>query len=597
MVTVLAALGLALVAVAFDGARLGRSWADPALWAGLLVIVIPIAFRLVSAAPTRAERLALVLVLGLMLYLVPVLLSPDGFALHDELGHYRSVTDILRTGKLYTPNPVVAAYAYYPGILSLTAALARLSGLGIVPCGLVVVGLGRLLVVGGLFLFVERVMRSSRIAGIAVVLYTANPNFVFFDAQFAYESLALGLAAMSLWMTARVSDRDTGGWTDVGIGVLLVGALVLTHHITSYAVAIAIALWALLSAITRLRSPETRRLAVLAAFALAATGAYAVYAYGATKSDIGGSLTSSIHGLYQVIVGAAGHKAPFTAAHGYTDPPLERTMGVVAVALLLLALPFGLFASWRRRRQGIGVVLLGIAALMYPVTLALRLTAAGTETSNRTSEFVFIGLGAVLALAFVVAAVRWVDGRRVLALLASLLACAYAGIVFVGGITVGTPSYDTLPAGYMVGADLRSVDAEGVAAAKWAGKWLPGNSHFLADETDGELWTAHTGLRPQSGSTHGTAVGQLFLSPAFGAIERRVISADKLDYLVVDKRDSTALPRSGRYFDSGNPLAVYTQPLSLGALTKFDNEPCTDRIFSSGNVVVYDTSRVVAGCH
>jgi hypothetical protein len=393
-----------------------------------------------------------------------------------------------------------------------------------------------------------------------------------------------------------VADRETGDWTDVGIGVLLIGALILTHHITSYAVAVAIVLWAVLTLITRFRSPEARRLAVLAVFTVAATGAYAIYAYSATKSDIGGSLTSSIHGLYQVIIGAAGRKAPFSAAHGYSDPPLERVMGLVAVALLILSLPFGLYATWRRRRQGTGVVLLGIAALMYPVTLALRLTASGTETSNRTSEFVFIGLGAVLALAFVISAVRWVDDRRVLALLVSLLACIYAGVVFVGGITVGTPSYDTLPAGYMVAADLRSVDAEGVAAARWAGRWLPDRAHFLADETDGELWTAHTGLRPQSGSANGVAVGQLFLAPAIGTLERRLIATEKLAFLVVDKRDSTALPRSGHYFDSGNPLTVYRQPLSLGALTKFDNDTCINRIFSSGNIVVYDSRKVIAGC-
>lgn len=589
------ALGVAVVAVAYAGARLSRPWADVAYWTGLLIIVLPIALRLIGAGAGRRERLYLVMLLGLALFAVTVLLSPGQFALHDALGAYRSIKDILRSGRLYIPNPIDAAYSSYPGILVATGALSHLSGLPIVACGWIVVGVAKMMLTGGLFLFVERIFRSSRIAGIAVLLYMTNPNFMFFDSQVAYESLALGLGAVVLWVAGRAADETAGRWRDVVAAAVLDGALVLTHHLTAYAVAAMMLIWAVLSLITRPRQRDTRRVIFMAVVALAMTGAYAVFAFKATQSDIGGSIVGSINGLIDVVRGTASGKTPFTSAPGYGNPLLEQLVGEASVGLLMAGWPLGLYAGWRQRRQGLAVPILGVVACLYPASLALRLTAAGSETSNRTSEFVFVGLGTMLALAFILLMGRRVDrrgwGGRALCLLATI----YVGVVFVGGITVGAARYDLVPGPYEVAADARSVDVEGVDAAKWAARWIPGDGNFLADTTDSELVTAYTRLDPQSGTAAGVPVGELFVSPSYGAFERRMITFSKLRYLVVDRRDGTALPHSGHYFDGGDPQA-YSAPIAIQAREKFDSVKCIDRVFASGHIVVYDTGRVLRGC-
>lgn len=593
---VTSAIGVLVVAVAFAGARLSHSWADALFWTGLLIIMLPVTVRLVGQRATRAERLALVIALGLALYAVKVMMSPAQFVLHDELGAYRSIEDILRTGHLYKPiNPVDGAYSAYSGIVSITAALSRLSGLGIVPCGLILIGVAKALVSGGLFLFVERCTRSARLAGIASLIYVANPNFVFFDAQFAYESLALGIGAAALWMTTWVADDRKGGWGDVVIAALLEGALVLTHHLTSYAIAIVIASWAVIAATSRRRPAATVRLAVLAGFSIAITIAYFLATRRATESDIGGSIVGSFQALYSVVSGVAQSKAPFTSAAGYSNPPLEQAIGLLSVALLLLAWPFGLLASWLRRRVDPGILVLGLAALLYPISLALRLTAAGSETSNRTSEFIFVGLGASLALALLVFVGHRLDREGWRGWSLRLLITAGLGVTFVGGITVGNAAYDLLPSGYEVAADGRSIDTEGVAAATWAARHLTPDKEFLANETDTELLTAYTELRPQSGTVQGVRVGELFVSPVFGPAERQIITTDKLRYLIVDGRDATELPHSGHYFDNGDP-EQYSSPISAQGLFKFNGVGCIDRIFSSGNIVIYDAGRVLGGC-
>jgi hypothetical protein len=586
--------GVLLVALAYYGARLNRGWAEPLFWVGLLVLFLPVALRLTGRQASREERLALVIALGLALYGVKVLLEPNAFTLHDELGQYRSVVDILRTGHLYSTNPVVPAYSFYPGLLTVTAALSSISGLGIFPCGVIVLALARVVLVGGLFLLIERVSESARIAGLAVLIYAANPNFVFFDSQFAYESLALGLGVMTLWAATGVFNRGPGRMRAFLVVALLDCALIVTHHLTSYAVALAIMLWAAAEAIRRRSVRDGGLFTLLAGSVLAATAGYAAWSWPETQSDIGSSITGSINGLISVVAGQTGGRHPFTAAPGYTNPFLERAVGLASVGLLLVALPWGLYALWRRRPRDTGLVILSVCALLYPLSLALRLTSGGSETSNRTSEFVFVALGTILAVAFVAQRGAGADSRRLSMLPVRLLAGVYLGLVFVGGITVGNAPYQLLPGSFKVAAANRSVDTEGVAAANWARRLTPG-SNFLGDETAEELMTAYTQLHQERGSFANKGIGQLFTSPRVGQLERLLIKYYKLRFLVVDKRDSTQLPFDGHYFEGADP-GSYTRPIPHSSLTKFSHNPCIQQVFSSGHILIYDSGPIFSGC-
>lgn len=586
--------GVLLVAVAYYGARLNQSWSEPLFWTGLLVLFLPVAFRLTGRQASRVERLVLVIALGLALYIVKVLLEPNAFALHDELGQFRSVADILRTGRLYSPNPVVPAYSFYPGLLTVTAALSSLSGLGIFPCGVIILALARVILVGGLFLLVERVSESARIAGLAVLIYAANPNFVFFDSQFAYESLALGLGVMTLWAATAVFNRRPGRTRAFLVVVLLDCSLIVTHHLTSYAVALAIALWAVVEAIRRRSVRDGGLFMLLAGSVVAATAAYAAWSWPETESDIGSSITGSINGLISVVAGSTPSRHPFTSAPGYTNPFLERAVGLASVGLLVVALPWGLYALWRRRPRDTGLVILSACALLYPVSLALRLTSAGSETSNRTSEFVFVALGTILALAFVTKRGSRADSRRLSILPVRLLAGLYLGLVFAGGITVGNAPYQLLPGSFRVAAANRSVDTEGVAAAHWAKRLAPGGN-FLGDETDEELVTAYTRLHQERGSFANKGIGELFTSPRLGQLDRLLIKYYKLRFLVVDKRDSTQLPADGHYFEGSDP-GSYSRPIPLASLTKFSHSRCLQQVFSSGHILIYDAGPISNGC-
>src|SRR5262245_54751519 len=68
-------LALVLVALAYSASRLDVAWAPGLFWLSLLAIFVPTASRIVAPDATRRERIALVLLLGIVLYLVKVLQS------------------------------------------------------------------------------------------------------------------------------------------------------------------------------------------------------------------------------------------------------------------------------------------------------------------------------------------------------------------------------------------------------------------------------------------------------------------------------------------------------------------------------------------
>jgi hypothetical protein len=229
------ALGLALVSLAVSGARTNADWAVSAYWAGLVALFTPVAFRLLAPGAARAERIVLLQILGLGTYLVKTLRSPLAFKGFDELLHVRSMSDLLMTGRLFHENSLLPASPFFPGLEIVSHAFSTLGGLAIFPSGVVVVGLARCAFVLALYLIFEQVAHSPRTASVATLLYIANPSFTYFDTAFAYESLALPLAAFSLFVIARgAARRAERGWRLAVPALLAIGATVITHHVTSY---------------------------------------------------------------------------------------------------------------------------------------------------------------------------------------------------------------------------------------------------------------------------------------------------------------------------------------------------------------------------
>jgi hypothetical protein len=597
--TLAAALGLLLVAVADTLARRDSQYASVLLWLGVVVIFAPAAFRLMSDAPIRRERLALAAVLGLALYLVKVCHSPTAFTFHDELAHLRSAQEIQRSHHLFHENPLLPITAHYPGLEIVTNAVSMLTGLSLFTSGIVILAVARIVLVLALFLLFEQISRSPRLAGVAVMAYMGNPSFLLFDGQFSYESLALPLGLLGALATARYARRPRAGWLVVAL--LAIAATVTTHHITAYGLVGFLTLWAALS--SRKRPTDPMPVLVLV-FAATATGLWFAFVAPHTVEYLGPVLRHALSDALSLIRGSGGSRQLFTSA-GEVAPAWERALGFAATGLVVLGLPFGLRRLLRGYAGSPLALALGVAALAYPFTLGLRLTAQGAETGARAAEFLFIGVGFALALAasdgwLAGRPTRWTPVKRALTWwtraspgiagnVGLLTATAAVTVVFVGGVIIGWAHYARLPGPYEVAAGPRSIEPESVAAARWTAVVLGPDHRFATDRSNGLLIGTYGDQHPVTAVSDHVGVWRLYFPVRLDPEARRVLIQGRIRYVQVDRRLAGGLPFDGVYFESGEPgPGDASHPLRGAALEKFDAIPDVSRIFDSGHIRVYD---------
>jgi hypothetical protein len=576
--------GLLAVSTAYTAARFEVPGAMLLYVLGLATIAVPAAYRLVSSATPRDERLGLVMLLGLALFLVKLLHSPLGFAYFDEFQHWRTAMSILDTNALFGSNSLLPISPRYPGLENATVALVGLADVSVFVAGQAVILTARLLLVLTMFLLIERASGSARLAGIAVFVYVANPHFIYFNAQFAYESLALPLTAFTFYCVAlRTDARGRVAALLTVLIVLGIASVVVTHHVSSIAMTAFLWLWALVHARVR---PSTIGVGPgdAAVLALVLSAGWVVFVAPDVRDYIGYHLLTGLDELLRLATGELELRQLFASGGVVVAPAWERVLTVAAVGLLVASLPIGAAELWRNYRGLVLPLALGIAAFGYPATLALRLTEAGMEAAGRAMTFVFAPLGFMTALAVVGTLARLGETRRTRALLT-----AAAATVFLGGAVFGAPAYFRLPGPYLVAADPRSIEPQGIETARWAAAWLGPENRVAADRINRVLLGTHGRQRPVTSLQDDVVLGNLFIPDTFDAAALEVLRAGRIEYVVVDLRLSTGLPHVGVYFNLGEPYSLrHVTPISPAALLKFDRLPGASRAYDSGDIRIFD---------
>ncbi|MBA2556915.1 MAG: hypothetical protein H0V12_06155 [Chloroflexi bacterium] len=593
LLSVTAASGLLLIALGYTFSRNGMPLAELLFWLGLIALSAPIAARLLTSGATRGERIGLVLVLGLALYGVKVLHDPLYFTFSDEFAQWRNVTEILTTGHLFNPNPLLPVTAFYPGLQTVTSTVSSVTGLPIFESGVVVLGAGRLVLLLGLFLFVEQASASPRLAGIATLIYMANPNFVYFGGQVAYESLALPFAMLALFLVVRRQSAAPSARVGLTLAALMaVGATVVTHHLTSIALAGLLVLWTVAAFVVRSRRDRGIGPGGIALMTCVAAIAWSLYVASAMVGYLAPVLGNAIGEFFELISGEGGGRQFFVSGGGQAAPAWEQLTGFGAVGLILLALPFGWYQIVRHHRRAVLFVALGVASLAYPGALGLRLTAAGAETSNRSSEFLFLPIGFVLATAVVGLWLRRTVNRPRIALFTAL-----ATAIFLGGVIVGWPTWGRLPGPYLVGGDTRAVENQGIEVAEWAREHLGPGNRFVSDRTNRLLLGTYGQQRPVTGYGDLIDTKALIFRSTIGETERGIVRNGRVRYLLIDRRLSEGLPAAGIYVERGElrDIGRHTEPLELSRLAKYDSMEGVDRIFDSGDIQIYDVRSLAGG--
>ena len=242
------AVGLLLVAVADPGARFGAPWAGPSSGSAWPWPSAPPPPAWRAEAPGRSERLLLVLLLGMGLYLVKVLHSPLGFTFHDEFLHWRTADDIATSGRLYGGEPPA------PGERPLPRPGDRhrrpdQPGRPLPLRGRDLPSSGRagLLMLVALFLLFESVSRSARVAGWPACSTWPTPTSSSSGPSIPTSRWPCPWPPWPSWPPgagpAAGGPAEGVAWALAFCGALW--ATVMTHHLTAYALAGFLVLWLL----------------------------------------------------------------------------------------------------------------------------------------------------------------------------------------------------------------------------------------------------------------------------------------------------------------------------------------------------------------
>ncbi len=589
--------GPAIIAVALG--VLGQAWLGyhgrtngsfPAsLWyATLCLIFIPSVAFIMSRRLSDQARVWFTLYMCLALLATRFVLYPTQFAYHDELIHYRVLLSIQNSHHLFTLNSLLPDSADYPGMEIATAGVRQLTGLSLHSAGVAILFAVRIVMTLALIRIIQLVSNSAAVGCLAAIIYTANPQYIFFNSQFSYQSVALPLCFFCIYVFTLARNRENVLTVIPSAAVVL--AVAATHHLTSLALVIVLWAWYLF---THIIKRPVRQLLLLAMISVIIVAAWTWFARSVIIPYISEIASNSFANISDLVNGHSAHKF-FTDSAGDRNPMWQDLLSLISVLLITLSLiPALWFAVTKRRLLSAAAIVLFVIAAIYPVIPAGHLTNATAQISDRASGFVFVGLGYIVAAWWFrefpfhrhARTSRFTIARSTWLLVITLTVC------FTGGAVLSGPDWVYGPGGYLVSADNRSIDRIALQAAYWEGQNLPPNSRVFTDRVNGLLAAVygnqHVLTRIADRIDVGTVSTLLLRGPTAG--DANLACDSRIQFLIADQRLATSLPHLGIYVDNGEyEFGFRTSPPPADALTKFDNISGAQRIFDNGAIRIYD---------
>ena len=593
VLSLIAALGVLIVALSYSASRIGLEVAMTLFWVGLVVVFAPAFARLFAPDLGRSEAAILLIILGIASCAVAFLRTPRYFSGFDELLHWRTAYDILQSGRLFTPNELLPVSPFFPGLENATTAVSNLTGLPIMPAAMLTLVVCRVVAVLGLFLLFERVSGSTNVGAVGVAVYMGASVFMFFDVQFGYESLAIPLVILSMNMTAAMSTTSgRNRWAWFATVFLVNISLIAAHHLTTYLLVAYLVVWSVAD-MTVPRVKVEQRLNPLPMAVMLAIGSlvWVTWIARPTLRYLASPIDSMITAVGRVIMGTGGTRQLFVNEAGEAAALFEPVVGVLSVLILGFSLLLGLWEWWTNDRRNVPAIMFAVCAAAFPALPLLRLSPTTWEAGNRLTATVFIALGFVVASGYVRSALLdRVPFPRQFFLVPFLI------VILFGGVIGGSSPQTRLPAPYRAAADARSIDDQVLAAADWARTRIGVNNRMAADRISTSIMGSYGGQRMVVNQGDNVTVSGLFLSYTLDVSSCRFVQREQIRYIVIDKRIATVLPLFGFYFEQWEALEVnyeFIPPVNIATLEKFDNAPGVSRLYDSGDIVIYDVGNMI----
>jgi hypothetical protein len=589
VLSVFAALGVAFISLAHTASRQEISWAIIPYWIGFSFIFVPCIARLLSADPSRKERIAVIILLAVALYLTKVTHSPTTFTFADELSQLHDGERIVLTSHLFSKNPYVPVTHLYPGLASVGNAMRTLSGLPLFNVALVIMGVTRIVLALALFFIYEKSSGSARVASIGAAIYMTNPNYVYFSAEYSYESLAiplmLSMLAAMVWQINRRQSERSGMSL---LALLFMSTVVISHHMTSFAsigFLLAIGVYALINPVARREGFVHQYFLPSGATMFVLVGAWIIYISLFTINYLSPVLGGAVESIIRVILREESGRTLFNSDAGSVIPLWERIAALGTVAIIALSLLFSLKLLWDRRNQPL-VVIIGLLGVLYIPMLGLRFTSAGWETSSRSTQFLYIGIGLAMSMVIVYLLNRQSESNLLRKIFVGSLS-----FMFVGGIVSAWQPDIRLARPTLYRNGNITIEPQSVSTAKWTRKNLGTSRRIATFDFSNAILVMSYGLQIQSAGTDGGLEYALF-SNEWREDDKSILRNMEIEFVLLDRRYSSFDHMKSSYFVTA-PTMIKEGHGSLEVMDrqlagKFDGRKDVNKIYDSGDIAIYD---------
>lgn len=578
-------------------------------WVGYFILVLPQIAIILHPSSQFWSRVVALMAVGLFSALPKILRSLSGPLYADEFGHLKVVSDILSQGYISPINSIVSPASNFPALHYLTAYIADITQLSVWASANIITVTSHILTLLGVFALL-RIKVSPRAAAVATLVYAANPNWMFFQSRFAYETLGIMLTFWVLFFVIRGLEAPYGQRLIMLMAAgPLIFALSQTHHI-SFIVTLALILIYLLIYVLKLYREDNTSLSLsIATFIWVGLWAlpalingrdylfgYIMYTFnrptrsnipfildslGIANSDLVESELSLVYSslpIYDLIAGALlpvilgallfyylynGIRAK-TNAHSFLKQlDVFQTFALALTVLYFMLLPFIFFGEYTLVRRSWSFLILGfaiIAAALYENYL-LSIPKKMRARPPRWRQ-----LNASVMLLFVVVSYS------------SLSNGATSAQRFPA------PDFETV---YSIGS-ANSAEMRGLS--QWIDQNIPDNSWVLADKYTRLALTYPGRVSTAPLDEKRFPFWEIYLNPE--SVSPKLIKSSKalgVKYIIAHKQTFT-IPTSYGYWFHPSEFDLY-RDLDLDRydiVDSFSQVDWVETIWSSDNYIVYE---------
>lgn len=558
--------GIILLTLDYYFAYNGIDFSNEIFWLSIIISAI-VLLQIVYFRSTNLKIIFL-LVAGFILSLPNTLRSPEFSIFVDEIIHMQTTKLIYEYGTLNIENTFLAVSKNYPGIELLAVSLSNLTGLPIFYSGKIIVILIHSSILLLIF-FMFKQLVDENFAYLGSLIYVTNPRYAFFDAIFGYETLGIILVILMIYLLVRHVKYPNAG--NILLITILIFAVTITHHFSSYMLLLFMILYTLYELKNRI---FLSKLTIVLAVVILSWIIY--IAIDSTVTYYGNIFTEKLKNIIDLtLFEDTGQRKlmaqPIPMYEKIIDILYFPIVGILSLSGIYLYRKDRLSIKEYKGYDSLIKTFMIYGPILFFVSLPFVLT---TYDFYRSFAFLFIGISFISCISLL----NFYRYRRTLSMILFL-------ILMVGGTSIAIgPTARAPDLSPDFASEMATVTKDVITASNWFEQSFGRYNKIFGDKTVIYGFGGH-GIQKFSHTS-----SKVFYPKTIDADVKYFLSSYS-DYIIVDKRITELLPTTQYYFDrfehSINKSYGIDMPLPKENIDKFNDDIKIYRIYDNGNIITY----------